>query len=200
MIDYNRLALEIAKQSPCKKRKVGAVIVKNGCYAAGYNYNPDGSCELPSGETDPNIVHAEMAAIAALLEKHSELTPVHGTMYVTHPPCGSCQAELERLHITVKIVEEFMKFDSSKLRYELIPCTALEGLASVFTYGARKYKPHNYLKGEPDRFLGALYRHLIAWQQGEEYDPESGLPHLWHLATNVAILIELERIGKTISR
>lgn len=41
----------------------------------------------------------------------------------------------------------------------------------------------------------ALYRHWLAYLGGEERDEESGLPHLWHLATNVAFLIDMEGMG-----
>lgn len=45
---------------------------------------------------------------------------------------------------------------------------------------------------ELERYRDALYRHWLAYLGGEERDAESGLPHLWHLACNVAFLIEME--------
>ena len=39
-------------------------------------------------------------------------------------------------------------------------------------------------------------RHLLAWWQGEDTDPESGMPHLWHAETDVGFLVEYERTGK----
>ena len=197
MIDYNRLAIDTAKLSPCAKRKVGAVLVKQDLHAVGFNHNmatkDGGSCELSNGSTFDTVIHAEIAAIKAFRQKHKEVTPVAGTMYVTQPPCAKCSVELEELQIKVKVVEEFMKFDSEKLRYELIPTSATEGLAKVLTYGARKYKPNNWKKGELERYVGAAMRHLEAWRSGEKLDSESGLPHLEHLLTNVAFLIELDK-------
>ncbi len=33
-------------------------------------------------------------------------------------------------------------------------------------------------------------RHLTAWWEGEDNDPESGLPHIYHAAANIAMLVE----------
>jgi deoxycytidylate deaminase len=58
-------------------------------------------------------------------------------MYVTHQPCDNCAKALSDAKINnVIIVEQFMKFDTGKLRYSLIPPVATEALAKVLTYGA----------------------------------------------------------------
>ena len=87
----------------------------------------------------------------------------------------------------------FTKHDAGKLRYELIPPSAMRAIADVLTFGANKYSANNWKKvDDPSRYVGALYRHLEAWRSGEELDPESGLPHLHHAITNLAFLIELD--------
>jgi len=87
----------------------------------------------------------------------------------------------------------FVKHDKGKLRYDLIPPKIWEALAEVFTYGAVKYGENNWRECDnPQRFIAALYRHLIAWQKGEIYDAESGIHHLAHAMVNVAFLLELE--------
>lgn len=59
--------------------------------------------------------------------------------------------------------------------------------------GTKKYgDPDNWRKVEPQRYRDALYRHWLAYLRGEKCDPESGLPHLWHLVCNAAFLIEME--------
>jgi len=87
----------------------------------------------------------------------------------------------------------FTKYDHDKLRYELISPSAMKGMARVLTYGANKYVAHNWKKGTIDRYVGAAYRHMEAWRQGEKIDPESHLPHLEHLITNIMFLIELDK-------
>ena len=85
------------------------------------------------------------------------------------------------------------KADAGKLRPTLVPPSLILAVAAVREYGTAKYHdPENWRQVEPQRYKDALFRHLLAYLQGEEYDPESGLPHTWHMATNLAFLIELE--------
>lgn len=77
---------------------------------------------------------------------------------------------------------EGMKYDSNKPRMDLLDAKALEGLATVLTFGAEKYAAHNWRKGiSNSRLVAALLRHIFAIQRGEEIDPESGLPHIDHV-------------------
>lgn len=84
-----------------------------------------------------------------------------------------------------------VKFDENKLRYDLIPVRPMEQIAKVFTMGARKYKPRNWENGmEWRKPSAALERHYQAFKRGEDYDPESGLLHLAHVAVNAMFLME----------
>jgi hypothetical protein len=86
------------------------------------------------------------------------------------------------------------RFDSGKIRHDLIPPYPLDELAKVYTYGARKYDPDNYFKGMAWRkVIGPLLRHLWKWIRGEKYDDESGLHHLSHVAWNVFTLMIYEK-------
>lgn len=89
-----------------------------------------------------------------------------------------------------KKLTEGAKFDGMKPRYDLIPPSLLHAVAMVLTYGADKYEDRNWEKGiKYGRVFGALSRHLWSWFVGEDIDPESGMPHLWHVACNIAFLI-----------
>ena len=83
------------------------------------------------------------------------------------------------------------KDDVGKLRYSLIPPIATRALATVLTFGAKKYEPNNWQKVEnaEERYMDALYRHLEAYRDDEILDDESHLPHLWHALTNLVFLI-----------
>ena len=86
-----------------------------------------------------------------------------------------------------------VKADAGKIRPTLVPVSLVKAVAEVREYGCAKYKdPENWRMVEPQRYKDALYRHLLAYLGGEEYDQESGLHHLWHMACNVAFLIEME--------
>lgn len=60
---------------------------------------------------------------------------------------------------------------------------AREELGRVAAFGSAKYDRGNYLKGYPwSLCVDALYRHLMAFERGEDRDPESGLLHTVHAA------------------
>lgn len=81
------------------------------------------------------------------------------------------------------------KFDQGKLRYDLIPPEADLGLANVLSYGAQKYEDRNWEKGtDYMRIVGAIKRHLAAFEMGQDIDPQTGLLHVDQVATNVAFL------------
>lgn len=85
------------------------------------------------------------------------------------------------------------KADAGKPRPTLTPVSLIDAVTAVRMYGNEKYHDsENWRKVEPQRYRDALYRHWLAYLKGEKCDQESGLPHLWHLATNAAFLIEME--------
>jgi hypothetical protein len=74
-----------------------------------------------------------------------------------------------------------IKADHGKTRWDLLPIRALEGIAQILTYGARKYDDNNWLKSNhPDRYYAAAMRHIAEVRKGNWIDPESGLPHIDH--------------------
>ncbi len=86
------------------------------------------------------------------------------------------------------------KHDTGKVRVGLLPADVLLLVARVLTFGAVKYGARNWEKGLGwSRIHDALGRHLLAWQMGERYDPESGLPHLGHATCCMMMLAEAER-------
>ena len=89
-----------------------------------------------------------------------------------------------------------VKFDAGKARIDLVPGEFIFAVASVLTYGAIKYDDWNWAKGmRKGRIMAAMGRHWIAYMVGEEIDPESGLPHTWHMATCLAMLISADLRG-----
>lgn len=84
--------------------------------------------------------------------------------------------------MNLPLADTGMKFDGEKPRMDLLDAQALEGLAAVLTFGAKKYAAHNWRKGiSNSRLVAALLRHLFAILRGENVDPESGLPHIDHV-------------------
>ena len=93
-----------------------------------------------------------------------------------------------------KTPERALRYNVGKLRVDLVPTSAVEGLAKVLGFGAEKYGPDNWKKGLPwMECTASMERHLLQFKRGEDFDPESGLLHLEHLITNAAFLIEYYR-------
>lgn len=93
-----------------------------------------------------------------------------------------------------------LKFDTDKPRMELLDRHALEQIARVMAYGAKKYTTpdaageHNWRKGfKWSRIYGAAMRHLLAHMDGEDKDPDTGISHLAHLGCCVMFLLWHEK-------
>ncbi len=86
------MALEWSKLSYCKRRQVGALIVKNNMIISdGYNGTPSGFeniCEDEGGYTKWYVLHAEANAIAKV--SGSTQSTKDATLYITLSPCKEC--------------------------------------------------------------------------------------------------------------
>lgn len=89
------------------------------------------------------------------------------------------------------LLKQGAKFDTGKPMMDLLSSTAMTQVAEVLTFGAKKYAAHNWRKGIAySRVYAALQRHLTAWNEGQELDPESGLSHLAHAGCCLMFLLE----------
>jgi hypothetical protein len=74
-----------------------------------------------------------------------------------------------------------IKHDVGKPPLDLLDADALEEVARVLDFGARKYEPNNWRRGMAvAKALGGVLRHVFAILRGEERDPETGLLHAAH--------------------
>lgn len=89
---YLRMADIWAENSYCKRRKVGALIVKdNMIISDGYNGTPAGFenvCEDENNVTKPYVLHAEANAITKIARSNNNSEGA--TLYVTDAPCIEC--------------------------------------------------------------------------------------------------------------
>jgi dCMP deaminase len=101
---YLKMATEWSKLSHCKRKQVGALIVKDKMIISdGYNGTPSGfdnCCENENGETIWNVLHAEANAILKVAS--STQSCKNATLYITLSPCKECsklihQAGFKRL-------------------------------------------------------------------------------------------------------
>ena len=89
---YLRMARIWAENSYCKRRQVGALLVKNQMIISdGYNGTPTGFeniCETPENVSKPYVLHAEANAISKVAK--SSNSSDGATLYVTASPCIEC--------------------------------------------------------------------------------------------------------------
>lgn len=89
---YLRMARIWAENSYCKRRQVGALVVKNKMIISdGYNGTPSGfenQCEDENNLTKPYVLHAEANAITKLARSNNNSDGA--TLYVTAAPCIEC--------------------------------------------------------------------------------------------------------------
>ncbi len=95
------IAERISLESYAIRKKVGAVIVKNGnIISMGYNGTPSGfdnSCEIETPDglvTNSFVLHAESNAILKLLYTDNPVSLRGSTVYVTLSPCIECSKML----------------------------------------------------------------------------------------------------------
>ena len=92
------------------------------------------------------------------------------------------------------IFEGASKDDAKKLRLSLVPMQIVWDIGYIREFGCRKYgDTENWRNVAPERYWDALLRHALSVPRDDllKADPESGLPHLWHVATNLSFLLEL---------
>ena len=89
---YLRMALVWSANSYCKRRKVGAILVKDRMIISdGFNGTPSGFeniCEDEEGKTKPYVLHAEANAISKVAKSGNDSSGA--TLYVTDAPCMEC--------------------------------------------------------------------------------------------------------------
>ena len=115
---YLRIAQEWGKLSHCKRKQVGALIVKDRMIISdGYNGTPTGFenyCEDEEGYTKWYVLHAEANAILKVAA--STQSCKGATLYITLSPCKECSKLIHQAGI-VRVVYSKDYKDNSGLRF-----------------------------------------------------------------------------------
>ena len=94
-------------------------------------------------------------------------------------------------------LSQLAKSDAGKPKLTLVPQQIIWDIAKIREYGNKKYPEggiNNWKRVEIERYRDAAYRHFLLYlADPKSVDEESKMPHLWHLACNIAFLCELER-------
>lgn len=91
------------------------------------------------------------------------------------------------------MTEQALRYNEGKaeLSYLMSAPYAMQGLCETFAFGAVKYDRDNWKRGFPsEKLTDSMLRHLLAYQNGETIDPESGIHHLNHMLWNAVALAD----------
>ena len=115
---YLRMAFEWGKLSHCKRKQVGALIVKDRMIISdGFNGTPSGfdnCCEDYNGETKWEVLHAEANAILKVAA--STQSAKNATLYITLSPCKDCSKLIHQSGIKRVVYANAYK-DNSGLKF-----------------------------------------------------------------------------------
>lgn len=76
-------------------------------------------------------------------------------------------------------------------RFSLVPVYPLTLLSRLYAFGAKKYAAHNWRKGyEWSKSYDSVVRHLTQFWEGEDIDPETGIPHVICAAFHCFVLAQ----------
>lgn len=86
---------------------------------------------------------------------------------------------------------------AAKAPFAALPFAVLAELAVACGEGAEKYGRHNWRSGRvlASTYYAAALRHLVAWIEGEDIDPDSGLSHVVKVMSSLAVLRDADLCG-----
>lgn len=167
-------------------------------FVRGMSHNDDNCVFLKSFETIEEaeriykniieLVNALNGELGGVVDERGNILFTRGdTIGILHQRKGDWSA------LETTDTDQSAKADKGKLELSLVNPELVKAVAEVRMYGTEKYgDSENWRKVEPKRYVDALYRHLLAYIEGNEVDEESGLSHLAHMACNISFLLNKE--------
>ena len=148
------------------------------------------------------MIREEPKVITSNTERYAYLCPNCGFVHTAKSDedmeewIKSLDKPIEEEILKEKEINYHAKQDFGKAKLSLVPRRIIWDVATIREYGNNKYPdggPDNWRSVEPERYRDAAYRHFLSYlDDPKSVDSESGLPHLWHLACNIAFLCEME--------
>lgn len=164
-----------------------------GCFELGgtfTNYKPAAKVDrVDYVEIIDDVMGPDTPASRAAVEMAARKLGVSHVLY-TPTVERSIYADLEQENPKTR-------FGMAKPPIGLIPGVALVHMADGFRDGCEKYGPANWRdKAVPTSiYTSACMRHLLAWIDGEETAPDSGVHHLGHAMSCLAIILDAQAQG-----
>lgn len=147
------------------------------------------------------VSKVESRCVMVTTQDHGVLYPIPSEIKLVNRPEDLYPGEVACVdektgQVTMTPAPGGTKHDQNKPDLSLLPLPALVSTTRALEYGAKKYGRHNFYNGfTSERLIGAALRHIFAWNEGEDNDPESGVSHLGHAAATLAMLLTIEKEG-----
>lgn len=154
--------------------------------------SPDGKafCSMQEAKFDFCATHN---CIDCALEKHANEQGETCDHYTAcHPDEAARLMGYEIIEGDQPESNQEAKSDGGKPRPSLVPPALIDGVMRIREFGTARYgDPDNWRNVDAERYHNALLRHILAmWEDWKAVDPDSGMPHLWHAACNIAFLMQ----------
>ena len=143
--------------------------------------------EVVENDSCKNCTHYKGESICGLHALNVEINPDE-----------KCIAWEKRKEANMDKPDQQAKADQGKPHPSYCPVELIKGVVAVREHGTAKYgDPENWRKVSADRYHEAILRHVLEiWEDPFAVDPDSGLYHLQHIATNISFLLKMRREGK----
>jgi hypothetical protein len=126
------------------------------------------------------------------------LGTLHGQVLPLPEPCPVCKAVHGKWRTCeVLPLDPKGQAGQAKAPLWLLPPSALEAASQAHAHGAAKYGKANWREAKvcASTYISAMMRHLNAWRDREDNDPDSGVTHLAHIIASANILIDAKACG-----
>jgi len=146
------------------------------------------NCETQKGKIANDLEHE-----AALRELDDLVTTIEAYEKVHFPIEPPTEEEAKAFRRSQELLlDPKGEAGNQKAPMWLIPPSSMEQTSWVHKLGAEKYGPFNWRETGvcATTYISAIMRHLNAWRDGEDLDPESGISHIAHVACSCNILMD----------
>ena len=123
------------------------------------------------------------------------------SMKHVYPNCGERETyilSIEEGELNADYKEELAdRFNDGKPQWSMVDFKSLEDMVRVLEFGAKKYSRDNWKKGlKTTEIVDSMLRHIYAYLNGEDVDPESGINHTGHIMCNAMFLSHMHMFRK----
>lgn len=157
--------------------------------------------QLADGKWYHKAIAREVVMARAAEEVRKECEEDHLPAVLSNEPCVECGEDAWVDASEQPMNPKYIRAQKEgKVPLECLITGVLASEARVLKHGADKYGARNWRKDAilASTYEGAMMRHLFAWIEGEDIDPDSGEPHLSHLRACCAVVLDGQAHGKLI--